>query len=96
MKTRKVTLVELQALAHSFAQKSSPLGKRAKIVGLIGELGAGKTAFVKEVAHLLGVKDTLTSPTFVIEKIYPLKGKQFKKLIHIDAYRLSEGKELTA
>ncbi|MCK5590791.1 MAG: tRNA (adenosine(37)-N6)-threonylcarbamoyltransferase complex ATPase subunit type 1 TsaE, partial [Candidatus Pacebacteria bacterium] len=50
-----------------------------------------------EVAHVLGVKDAITSPTFVIEKIYglPKKGKsRFSRFVHIDAYRLEGSDEL--
>ena len=45
-------------------------------------------------AKALGVTETVTSPTFVIEKIYPLTGQKFQQLIHIDAYRLKEAHEL--
>ena len=68
----------------------------ATIIGLSGHLGAGKTAFVKAVARILGVAEEVTSPTFVIMKIYPLVGTQWKQLIHIDAYRLEKGTELAA
>lgn len=66
----------------------------AIIVGLSGNLGAGKTAFVKAVAKSLGVTDTVQSPTFVIEKIYKIKTENFEHLIHIDAYRLESAEEL--
>ena len=66
----------------------------ALIVGLYGDLGSGKTAFTQVVAKCLGVKETVTSPTFVIEKIYKLDNKNFDHLIHIDAYRLKSGDEL--
>lgn len=66
----------------------------AVIVGLYGDLGSGKTAFTQAMAKCLGVKETVTSPTFVIEKIYKLKNKNFDHLIHIDAYRLKSGDEL--
>ncbi|MFA6095087.1 MAG: tRNA (adenosine(37)-N6)-threonylcarbamoyltransferase complex ATPase subunit type 1 TsaE [Candidatus Paceibacterota bacterium] len=74
--------------------------KGAYVVGLQGELGAGKTAFTKGVARAFGLSDTVTSPTFVIEKIYSLPEtvfgavNPFKKLIHIDAYRLDGGVEI--
>ena len=67
---------------------------KALIVGLVGDLGTGKTSFVQAVAKELGVVDQITSPTFVIEKIYKLEGKEFNHLIHIDAYRLENGNEL--
>ena len=66
----------------------------ALIVGLYGDLGSGKTAFTQVVAKCLGVKETVTSPTFVIEKIYKLDHRDFEHLIHIDAYRLKNGDEL--
>ncbi|MDP2651771.1 MAG: tRNA (adenosine(37)-N6)-threonylcarbamoyltransferase complex ATPase subunit type 1 TsaE, partial [bacterium] len=68
----------------------------ATLVTLSGDLGAGKTAFVKAVAHVLGIEETVTSPTFVLEKIYQLGSEtpKFKRLIHIDAYRLEAGSEL--
>src|SRR3989344_3955156 len=84
---------ELRNLAHDFVATLEP-GKEATLVALYGELGAGKTAFVKEVAFVLGVKETVTSPTFVLQKIYPLENKKFEWLIHIDAYRLERSEEL--
>lgn len=65
-----------------------PRTDRATVVTLSGELGAGKTAFVKAAAKRLGVQEHVTSPTFVIMKIYDLEGQAFKRLVHIDAYRL--------
>ncbi len=67
----------------------------ATMLGLSGELGSGKTVFVKALAKRLGVSDTVLSPTFVIEKIYKLPpGKPFRHLIHIDAYRIDNEEEL--
>ena len=95
MKThRSRTLEETTRLAEAFVRNIKPLKSQARIVGLHGELGAGKTAFVKGAAKALGVSGTVASPTFVIEKIYPLRNKKFRKLVHIDVYRLSEGNEL--
>ena len=67
------------------------------MVGLEGELGAGKTAFTQAVARHLGVKSKVRSPTFIIIKKYPLKKAQGRKfLYHLDAYRLKNEKELLA
>jgi tRNA threonylcarbamoyladenosine biosynthesis protein TsaE len=66
----------------------------ACIIGLRGDLGSGKTTFVRGVARALGVRQTVTSPTFVVEKVYKLKNQPFNYLIHIDAYRLEKGEEL--
>ena len=66
----------------------------ATVVGLYGDLGSGKTAFMQATAKCLGVRETVTSPTFVIEKIYKLDHQNFDHLIHIDSYRLKSGDEL--
>jgi tRNA threonylcarbamoyladenosine biosynthesis protein TsaE len=81
-------------IAEDFLNKISPKSE-AVVVGLYGDLGAGKTAFTKSIAKVFGVGDGITSPTFVIEKIYELKDKDFLHLIHIDAYRLEREEELT-
>lgn len=66
----------------------------ATVVALQGNLGAGKTAFAQEVGKILGVEENMHSPTFVIEKIYKINFKNFKKLVHVDAYRLEKESEL--
>jgi len=61
------------------------------IVGLIGNLGAGKTVFSKGIAEGLGVKKKIVSPTFVYMKVYEVKNHQsIKKLCHIDVYRVKD------
>ncbi|HEY0220833.1 MAG TPA: tRNA (adenosine(37)-N6)-threonylcarbamoyltransferase complex ATPase subunit type 1 TsaE [Candidatus Paceibacterota bacterium] len=80
-------------IVEAFLSKLSPKSE-AVVVGLYGDLGAGKTTFTKAVAKVLGVPDTITSPTFVIEKIYELVDQKFLHLIHIDAYRLDKEEEL--
>ncbi len=59
-------------------------------VALIGDLGAGKTTFMKGVAAGLGVKEVIKSPTFVVLKEYE---SEFGKLVHVDAYRLANNFE---
>jgi tRNA threonylcarbamoyladenosine biosynthesis protein TsaE len=68
----------------------------AFVVGLSGHLGAGKTAFVKTVAKILGVEEEITSPTFVIMKVYEITHPKWRRLVHIDAYRLEKREELEA
>lgn len=58
------------------------------VVGLVGNLGAGKTTLSKIIAKLLGVQNDVVSPTFNIMKIYDTADEIFKKFIHIDAYRI--------
>lgn len=58
------------------------------VITLTGDLGAGKTTFVKGLASSMGVKEKVTSPTFNILKCYFLNPLD---LYHIDAYRLDSG-----
>ncbi len=86
-------LADLQEEARQYIKDLAPRDG-ATIVGLSGNLGAGKTAFTKEVAKLLGIEDDVTSPTFVIQKSYPIDFQGFTEFIHIDAYRLETGEEM--
>ena len=70
--------------------------KGSIVLTLSGDLGAGKTALVRELASCLGVEENVTSPTFVIQKEYETGDEHFPKLIHIDAYRLLGNGELEA
>lgn len=60
---------------------------KAKVIELIGDVGAGKTTFVRGLAKGLNIKESITSPSFTISKSYALKNGG--NLIHYDFYRLS-------
>ena len=62
--------------------------KSFNILELIGDVGAGKTTFVRGLAKGLGIKEPITSPSFTISKSYPLENGGF--LIHYDFYRLPD------
>jgi len=88
-------LEALEACASSFLERLRVDVTRSTVVGLTGDLGSGKTAFVKAIAKLLGISEHVTSPTFVIQKMYEVPShEKFRYLVHIDAYRL-EGAEET-
>ncbi len=61
------------------------------VVAYYGDLGAGKTAFTRGLARGLGVRETVTSPTYTIVNEY-LSGDM--PLFHFDMYRLSSAEEL--
>jgi len=63
--------------------------KKPLVIALQGDLGSGKTVFVRGVARGLGVEEQVSSPTFVLLKIYPGR----LPLYHFDFYRLSEDEE---
>lgn len=64
--------------------------KRGTVVALYGDLGAGKTAFIRGMARGLGITARVSSPTFTLVNEY--SGE--KELFHFDMYRLSGGDEL--
>lgn len=74
----------------------APLAKGALTLGLIGDLGSGKTTFLKGFAQGLKVKSKILSPTFVIIKRFPLTRLPFANFYHIDCYRIQDPKELLA
>ena len=90
-----ITLSEKQTLG--LGKKIAKELKGGETIALIGELGAGKTIFTKGIADGLRIKKIITSPTFVLMKVYPIdlkKNNKIKTLCHIDAYRLNSGKDL--
>ncbi|MDP3965325.1 MAG: tRNA (adenosine(37)-N6)-threonylcarbamoyltransferase complex ATPase subunit type 1 TsaE [bacterium] len=94
MKLPSVRIEELEKLAGEFSKKLTPKNMGATVVALSGSLGAGKTAFAKALARAFGIEEEVTSPTFVIEKIYAPPRGPFQRLIHIDAYRLNGAHDL--
>ena len=59
------------------------------LLALSGPLGAGKTCFVQGLARGLGIKQVVSSPSFVLAKHYPGS----PGLLHMDAYRLGSAEE---
>ena len=66
----------------------------ALVLNLQGELGSGKTVLARGFLRALGVKTRVLSPTFLLIKSYKLKNKNFKKVYHLDCYRLKSEREL--
>ena len=82
-------LQELKAWADRHILSLPQSDNSATIITLSGDLGAGKTSLVKELATHLGITEDITSPTFVIMKTYLVKHHDWiKRLVHVDAYRL--------
>lgn len=61
---------------------------RSHVIELFGDVGAGKTTFVRGLAEGLGVKEPITSPSFTISKSYAIPGGG--TLVHYDFYRLGD------
>lgn len=77
---------DTEKIGAAFAEKLKP----GTVVALYGELGAGKTAFVRGMAEGMGLPCTVSSPTFTIVNEY----LGDRELIHFDMYRLSDADEL--
>ena len=81
-----------------FAKKYAETIGGGDVIGLIGDLGAGKTVFTRGLAEAFGIKRSVNSPTFTLMKVYkiPKKESSIKHLVHIDAYRLKNAQELSS
>ena len=66
--------------------------RHSRVVAFHGEMGAGKTTFIKALCTRLGVIDTVNSPTFAIINEYFTVKKE--RICHIDLYRLRNMEEL--
>lgn len=77
---------ETRALGLELAGNAEP----GDVVALVGDLGTGKTALTRYIAEGLGIKDTISSPTFTIVKEYK-SGRM--PLYHFDVYRLGNVEE---
>ncbi len=71
-----------------------PLKKTAFVIGLLGDLGGGKTTFLQGFAKGLGIQEKILSPTFVLMKRFQVIGYRFQTFYHIDCYRIQKPKEI--
>lgn len=108
MKIISKTVEETSCLAIKFLlslesrrSEVDPNKSRGIILLLEGDLGSGKTTFTQALACELGIKNQVTSPTFVLMKSYKIStsaiekfGLSVKNLVHFDAYRLNSGVDL--
>lgn len=76
------------------AQEFSKTLHGGELIELEGELGAGKTMFVRGVAEALGATVRVKSPTFTVANEYPVEHQDIKKIVHLDLYRLTDQSQL--
>lgn len=86
METYTNTVTETEVAGETLSKNLTP----GSVVALFGDLGAGKTAFVRGLARGLDSTDRVTSPTFTIVNEY--SGRL--ELFHFDMYRLGSAEEL--
>jgi len=84
---------QTREIARNLAKEIPVSGSAPPLtLALCGDLGSGKTTFVQGLARELGIKEPVTSPSFVLVRRYPLKkGGNF---YHIDCYRLTKTRDL--
>ncbi len=87
---------ETREIGKKLAEKilRKPLSLKAQVIGLRGDLGAGKTTFLQGFAAGLSIEEKILSPTFVIMKKFKIKNSNFKKLVHIDCYRIEGSSQI--
>jgi len=68
--------------------------KKAVLLLLKGDLGGGKTTFLKGFARGLGIKHKILSPTFIIMRKFSLKSSAFHFFYHLDCYRIRSSKDI--
>lgn len=80
-------IVKTPRSTESLAEQIGTKLKGGEVIELSGDLGSGKTTFVRGLSRGVGSKDNVASPTFTISRVY--KSSKLA-LHHLDFYRLSE------
>ena len=79
-----------EAETEALGERLAKCLRAGAVVALYGDLGAGKTAFVRGMARGLDIRESVSSPTFTIVNEYPGD----PSLFHFDMYRLKNAEEL--
>jgi len=89
----KKTELEIQSLdtIHKTAQKFIELIGDNTVFAFNGKMGAGKTTFIKAICEVMGVKETVNSPTFSIVNEY--ESAEGRIIFHFDCYRINKVQE---
>jgi len=92
----------MKIITHS-EKETIELGKKfarefrgGEVIALYGDLGAGKTTFVKGLAQGLGIKKIITSPTFILMNVYKITNYELRitNFVHIDCYRIHSAHDI--
>jgi tRNA threonylcarbamoyladenosine biosynthesis protein TsaE len=82
---KTITVQQLSDLPSAAKELLAYCGNK-KVIAFSGSMGAGKTTFIKSICEVLGVKDTISSPTFSIVNEYHFAPSG--KIYHFDFYRI--------
>lgn len=84
MKLELTNLSDINTIAKKFIENMD----NRKVYAFYGEMGAGKTTFIKSICTVLGVTETITSPTFAIVNEY--EKADGNPIFHFDFYRIKD------
>jgi tRNA threonylcarbamoyladenosine biosynthesis protein TsaE len=84
---KEVSLTDLKQVATAFIEQA----REEKVWLFHGEMGSGKTTFIKAICNQLGVRDVMSSPTFSIVNEYLTSNNQ--RIFHFDFYRIKNEAE---
>jgi len=88
MTQTKLIEVKSESETRALGEKIGRLLKGAEVIELVGDVGAGKTTFVKGLALGLGIDEDVQSPSFTISRVYDARDGLL--LAHYDFYRLND------
>lgn len=88
MSTQKIIEVANEHETRVLAEKLGRLLKGAEVLELVGDVGAGKTTFVKGLALGMDIDEDVQSPSFTISRVYDARDSL--QLAHYDFYRLND------
>lgn len=86
----EIKIKSLDGIADAARQFVDAMGEN-KVFAMFGPMGVGKTTFIKAVCEVLGVQDTITSPTFAIVNEY--RTDSGEQIFHFDFYRIRKVEE---
>ena len=91
-----IKIQNLESIGEAARQFVNAIGDR-RVFAFYGQMGAGKTTFIKAVCEALGVEDVITSPTFAIVNEYTPSSfllPPSSKIFHFDFYRIKKLEEV--
>jgi len=88
------TIDDTHEAAKQLLKDTKPSSDQATVIGFSGQLGVGKTEFIRGLLRSAGIESAVTSPTYTIETVYELPKTNFNHAYHVDAYRLEESSDL--